>query len=103
MRQLQGLSLAGAAALIVAGCAFGNSEVQSTGDSEVFTVWQSYAPVRGGLPESERVARQMAREKCDGMNRDFYPLEETRTVWPPRYDLTFRCIDVGSGFGGGGS
>lgn len=97
-----GQILAGVAALIVAACAFGNSEVQTTGDAEIFTVWQSYAPVRGGLPESERVARQMAREKCAGMDRDFYPLEESRTTWPPRYDLTFRCVDVGSKPGGTG-
>lgn len=101
MRQ-QGLILAGAAALIIAGCAFGDSEVQTTADPEVFTVWQSYAPARGGLPQSELVAQQMARQKCASMNRDFYPVEETRITWPPRYDLTFRCIDVGGGTGGGG-
>lgn len=97
----QGLALAGAAALIMSGCAFGNSEVQATADSEIFTVWQSYAPVRGGLGESERVARQMARDKCRSVNRDFYALEEVRTQWPPRYDLTFSCIDVEGGTGGG--
>ena len=96
----KGIVLASATALIMAGCAFG-SDVQTTADPEIYTVWQSYAPARGGLGRSEQEAQQMAREKCRVLNGEFYPVEESRTTWPPRYDLTFRCIDVGGGQGTG--
>ena len=60
-----------AATALLAGCAWG-SDVKKTAGSDTYTVSQTYAPVRGGIPKAKSVALEMARNKCAQLGREFY-------------------------------
>jgi hypothetical protein len=75
------------------GCAWGTA-VQNHGAQDTYRVSQTYAPIRGGVPQARSVAQEMAHSKCTETGGVFYPLEETTTPWPPTYEVIFTCVDA---------
>jgi hypothetical protein len=81
---------------VLAGCAWG-TDAEPTGTADQYTVSQTYAPIRGGLPRAEAEARALGNAQCRSLGREFYPLRETTIAWPPTYRVLFTCVDIGGG------
>ncbi len=92
-----GLLLPLAVAAVLSACAFGSSEVEPGPEPNTFRVWQVYAPARGGVPAARQVATEMALNKCAELDGEFYALEEIVVPYPPRYEVIFSCVNIGTG------